>query len=100
VKPPILLVDGYDLVVFGTAEAAEGWMEVSDVEVGFVYDSEGRVLERTAEGRSVTLVSTEAIRADELRQAILRTFDRTGITAASNVSLDYLVAEASRNLTL
>jgi hypothetical protein len=100
VKPPILYVEGYDLVVFQTPETAEGWFELPDVNVGVVYDAEGRVLEREVADGSIRLAPTDATRPDALRAAILRTFDLTGIAASTSVSLDYLVAEARRNFTL
>jgi hypothetical protein len=100
VKPPILYVEDYDLVVFETPETAEGWFELPDVNVGVVYDAEGRVLEREVADGSIRLAPTDATRPDALPAAILRTFDRTGIAASTSVSLDYLVAEARRNFTL
>jgi hypothetical protein len=47
IKPPILCIEGNDVVVFATQEDAENWIEpmiVSDGDAGETYDSAGHLL--------------------------------------------------------
>lgn len=94
-KPPILLVDGLDLMVFEAAQAAEAFVEPPDVADGAAYDAEGRLLGFETDGRRTFLAERESepMHGDELRSALLRSFEAAGIPCGG-LSLPELVSEA------
>lgn len=97
---PILSFEGLDLMVFATAEEAEGQVEPPDVDVGHTYDAAGQVLSFTTDGRRVFLHETGELDPEALRTAILATFQATGIGAGTDAPLGQLVATAAERFSV
>jgi hypothetical protein len=116
-KPPIFLWEPNDLLVFNSAEAAEGWIEWQDVDEGTVYDSEGRLLQlflvedprneaiessrfswfriRHPPSVKIRKMEDEPTHQAELREAILQAFAAINEPLSDGLDFDELCARAS-----
>lgn len=102
VKPPIFLWEPNELLVWASVEAAESGIEPYDVNVGVVYDAEGRLLAFELDGRGrlwekrVVLRERESepTHQKELRTAIVQASLASGIELDPSAPLGELTQGA------
>ena len=83
-RPPLIISEHGDLLVFDSKEAAEGYLEAIDVANGeYVgYDSEGRLLRLVpAWPHSTTIMEgePEPNHKEELRSTLMKFFSQLGL---------------------
>jgi hypothetical protein len=100
-KPPII-VDNYgDTMIFTSIEDAEVYLEPIDVENGeyIAYDSEGRLLELIPTHPRITIRCSEQepMHSDELRELLVSMLEETG-TARDRIITESLKELVERSL--
>jgi hypothetical protein len=105
-KPPLILDNKGDMLIFRTTDAALAYAEVVDVEAGEyqAFDSEGRML-TLGTGKSgrfgkkrviVTVVEEPPRHQAELKARLLRFMLRAGIPVDASGDLDVIVDSFAR----
>jgi hypothetical protein len=104
VRPPIVVSDGHDLLVFESVESATGWVEPYDVDEGTAFDADGRLVAFELDGpgrlweKTVVLREREAepTHETELREAITAALLAVGAVPDPSAPLAQLVGTALR----
>lgn len=79
-KPPIIIYDNGDLLIFESIEKAESYLEPIDIDIYTAYDCEGHLLFLIEQGERVTirLAETEPNHVNELRHVLIDFLSRIG----------------------
>ena len=97
-QPPVIIVEGDDILMFESADAAERYLEPVDVAAGTysAYDAEGRKLEILTDGRIVQVLSSEQEPSHQrtLVETLHRSLSLIGDSVDSEISLPNLVERA------
>jgi hypothetical protein len=77
-KPPIIIYDNGDLLIFESIDKAESYLEPIDIDIYTGYDCEGHLLSLTEQGDRVTirLAETEPNHFNELRHVLIEFLSR------------------------